>query len=87
MAGRHGLAQDQVVIGREQLQDLHDRIYVVEAALEDVATDLAVGRPGAERYRSALTHLAEAAGGLAGYVLTPRSGPAGSPRLKGALQR
>jgi hypothetical protein len=67
-----------VVIDRGQLQDLHDRVYVIEAALEDVAHDLAAGRsPG--RVQAALDHLTAAASGLRGYVLAPRSRPSTGP--------
>jgi hypothetical protein len=74
LARQHGLADDEVVVDRSQLQDLHDRIYVVEAALEDVATDLGERRTPA-RVQAALEHLTAAAAGLRGYVLAPRTQP------------
>ncbi len=74
LARRHGLANDEVVIERAQLQDLHDRVYVVEAALEDIEQDLAAG-PSPARVRGALAHLTAAAGGLRGYVLAPKGEP------------
>src|SRR5579871_4212302 len=43
LARRHGLGADELVIDRSQLQDLHDRVYSIEAALEDVEQDLAAG--------------------------------------------
>jgi hypothetical protein len=49
---------------------LHDRLYRLEAAMEDVDADLA-GRPSAQAYRQAFEHLYEAAQGVAGVVIEP----------------
>ncbi len=74
LARRHGLGADELVIDRSQLQDLHDRVYSIEAALEDVEQDLAAGTNPA-RLQAALDHLTAAAGGLRGYVLAPKGQP------------
>lgn len=72
-AGSHELGADAVVVGREQLDRLHDRLYALEAALEDVEADLA-GSPDADAYRQALDHLRAAAEPLRGFVLEPLAG-------------
>ena len=53
-----------------ELQRLHDRLYRLEAAIEDVDGDLS-GRPSAQAYRKALEHLYEAAKDVAGVVIEP----------------
>ena len=68
-----GLASGAVIVGEETLRDLHDRLYVLEAALEDVAQDSATARTIAD-YKAALAHLVEAAAGLAGLVVDPQAG-------------
>lgn len=37
-----GLSEAELVVTREELNVLHDRLYVLEAAIEDVERDLAV---------------------------------------------
>jgi hypothetical protein len=65
-AGRLGLDDDHVVVARAELDALHDRLYELDAAIEDVDRDLAsVGRPGADDYREALEWLLAAARPLA----------------------
>jgi hypothetical protein len=59
-----------VVVAGSELQRLHDRLYRLEAALEDVDADLA-GRPSARDYRQAFEHLYEAATDVAGVVIEP----------------
>jgi hypothetical protein len=53
-----------------ELQRLHDRLYRLEAALEDVDADLA-GQPSSRAYRQAFEHLYEAAKDVAGVVIEP----------------
>jgi hypothetical protein len=48
-------------VARAELDALHDRLYELEAAIEDVDRDLAAGRPGAREYRDALEWLLAAA--------------------------
>lgn len=68
-----GLGDGTVVVREEVLRDLHDRLYVLEAALEDVCQDTASARTAGD-YRAALAHLMEAATGLAGLVVEPATG-------------
>lgn len=55
-----GLAEHELVITREELDDLHDKLYVLEAAVEDVERDLA-GTPTPAEYREAVNWLLDAA--------------------------
>jgi hypothetical protein len=55
-----GLAEHELVVTRSELDDLHDRLYVLEAAVEDVERDLAVG-PTARDYEEAVAWLLDAA--------------------------
>jgi hypothetical protein len=48
------------VVTRAELDDLHDRLYVLEAAVEDVERDLASATSVAE-HREAIEWLLEAA--------------------------
>ena len=58
------------MVTEAELQRLHDRLYRLEAAMEDVDADLS-GHPGARAYRQAFEHLYEAAKGVAGVVIEP----------------
>lgn len=49
---------------------LHDRLYRLEAAVDDVTADLAATR-GAAAYRQAYEHLMDAVGDLVGTVIEP----------------
>jgi tetrahydromethanopterin S-methyltransferase subunit G len=60
----------QVVVSEGELRKVHDRIYQLECAIEDVDADLA-GRSGVAAHREALVHLLEAARGLVGVVIEP----------------
>lgn len=59
-----GLAEHELVVTRHELDDLHDRLYVLEAAVEDVDRDL-VEATTAEELREALVWLLDAARPLA----------------------
>ncbi len=49
---------------------MHDRLYRLETAVEDVEADLG-DRSGAQAYRAAFEHLYEAAKDLVGVVVEP----------------
>jgi len=49
---------------------VHDRLYLLESALEDVEADLK-GKAGPTAYREAFDHLYEAAKDLVGVVVEP----------------
>jgi len=57
-----------VIVDQGQLDRLHDRLYALESALDDVEADLA-GRPQQRDYRAALRHLSAAAGDLRGFLV------------------
>jgi hypothetical protein len=65
------LPADQVVVAQRDLDRLYDRLYALEAAVDDVAADLAGGRPTAAACRAALDHVVDAARDLAGFVVEP----------------
>ncbi len=49
---------------------LHDRLYRLESALEDVDADLS-GNPGVRAYRQAFEHLCDPARDLVGVLVEP----------------
>ena len=55
-----GLAEDELVVTRAQLDELHDLLYVLEAAVEDTERDLAEATTAAE-LREAARWLLDAA--------------------------
>jgi hypothetical protein len=70
-----GLAEHELVVARTALDELHDLLYVLEAAVEDVERDLADATSEAE-VRDAATWLLEAARPLT----SRRLGNAENPR-------
>jgi len=67
-----GLDSGEAIVSASALEDLGDRMTVLEAALEDVEQDLrAADDPDA--YRSAFRHLYAAAAGLRGRRLRARA--------------
>jgi hypothetical protein len=67
-----GLGEDSVIISRAELDELHDRLYELEAAVEDVERDLA-GKPTATAYREAVKWLLTAARPLVQQRLLDRT--------------
>jgi hypothetical protein len=76
-AARAELPDGQVVVVQVDLDRLHDRLYALEAALDDVATDLAdsahrrAERARAAALEAALAHLRDAAEDLRGVLVEP----------------
>ena len=60
----------QIIVSEDDLGMLHDRLYRLETAVQDVDADL-VDRSGLRAYREALDHLLEAARDLVGAVVEP----------------
>ena len=57
-----GLGDDRLVVARAELDALHDRLYELEAAIEDAERDLeAAGTPDTGAYREALDWVLRAA--------------------------
>ncbi|HSF85892.1 MAG TPA: hypothetical protein VLG28_09600 [Acidimicrobiia bacterium] len=70
LAERHGLGVNQALIERDKLARLNDRLYVLEAACDDVRADLQQS-PDIDAYREAVVHLLEAALPLRTAYLEP----------------
>jgi hypothetical protein len=64
------LAEGEVIVREDVLEELADAQYALTAALEDVEVDLAEAT-GPEDVRAALEHLVEACGPLAGLQWRP----------------
>lgn len=71
-AARLGLGPDDVLVSRVDLENLRDRLYVLEAAIEDVRGDLAESNE-VHDYADAYVHLLEGALGLAGLRIEPKA--------------
>ena len=65
------LPRGTVIVSQGELDRLHDGLYALESALDDVRSDLADGPPTPAELRAALTHLQQAAEDLRGTVLEP----------------
>ena len=59
-AAEVGLTESELVLTRHELDALHDQLYVLEAAIEDVERDLA-GSPSKQDYADAVRWLLQAA--------------------------
>ena len=55
-----GLTETELVVARRSLEELHDQLYVLEAAIEDVERDLAKN-PSKQDYADAVAWLLQAA--------------------------
>lgn len=69
---RMGLDSGEAIVSTSALEDLGDRLTILEAALEDVEQDLR-GVEEAEAYQVAFRHLYAAAAGLRGRRLRARA--------------
>jgi hypothetical protein len=65
-----GLSDAELIVARSQLDELYDRLYVLEAAIEDVERDLS-GEPQLQDYREAIAWLLDAARPLVDLRLDP----------------
>lgn len=64
-----GLSESELIVTRQALEELHDALYVLEAAVEDVDRDLESAKT-AKDYREALDWLLQAARPLVTKRLT-----------------
>lgn len=64
-----GLSESELVVARQQLDELHDRLFVLECAVSDVERDLA-GTPTKPELREAVEWLLQAARPLVSGPLT-----------------
>lgn len=67
-----GLDSGEAIVSAKALDQLGDRLTILEAALEDVEQDLRVPK-GDQDYRAAFRHLYGAAAGLRGRRLRARA--------------
>ncbi len=74
-AAAHGLGDDDVIIGRQELEELQGALYCLQAAIEDVDGDLQ-GSPSAAEVRTALGWLLDNARPAAALWIEPKAGPA-----------
>lgn len=72
LANAQGLAPDEVLISRRQFDDWRDRIYLLEAGLEDAALDLG-DAPALREYTEAFQTLYEAASRAKEFRLEARA--------------
>ena len=64
-----GLSETELIVTRQALDELHDALYVLEAAIEDVDRDLQSAKT-AKDYREALEWVMQAARPLVTKRLT-----------------
>jgi hypothetical protein len=64
-AAEAGLSEAELVVTREELDTLHDQLYVLEAAIEDIERDLK-GSPTKQEYAEAIDWLLDACRPLIG---------------------
>ena len=72
LACAHGLGDDDLIVSREQLEELQSRLYCLQAAIEDVERDLQVSSDGKD-WREAFTWLMENARPAADLWIEPRT--------------
>lgn len=72
LAAAHELADDEVIVRRDDLVELQDAVYALGAALEDVAGDVAEARSMAD-LRQALDWLVSQAEPVARLWMSPVS--------------
>jgi hypothetical protein len=59
------LSEDELVVARSELDELHDELYVLSCAVDDVRRDLAApGQRSRQELHDALAWLLDAAGPL-----------------------
>ena len=75
-AERRDLGDDELLIERAKLDELRDRLYVLEAACEDVETDLEEDET-LNGYRRAVADLLKAARPLLRVRIEPKADPRG----------
>lgn len=72
LAAAHGLGDDDLIVSRRTVDELHSRVYCLEAAIEDVERDLAVA-DDPDSVRECLRWLLKNARPVAELWLEPRT--------------
>lgn len=77
------LGEHELVVAREELDALHDELYVLACAVEDVERDLGTaGQPTPAELRDALDWLLAAAKPLRDREISPSSRSEGPPGVR-----
>ncbi len=71
-AAAHGLGDDDVIVDRHRLEELQDALYCLQAAIEDVDSDLK-DRPTAAEVRTAVNWLLDNARPAAAIHIEPKA--------------
>jgi hypothetical protein len=71
-AAAHGLGDDDVIVGRAELEELQGLVYCLQAAIEDVDADLQ-GDASPREVHEALTWLLDNARPVAALWIEPRA--------------
>lgn len=74
LAAAHGLGEGDVIISRENLEDLQGALYCLQAAIDDVERDLKAASTKAD-LNEALDWLLDNARPAAGIWIEPRTEP------------
>lgn len=69
------LSENELVMARDELDELKDQIYVLHCAVMDAKADLAKGRHSAQSLRDILDWVMEAAEPVAAASLSPSLRP------------
>lgn len=72
LAAAQGIAADEVLVTRAQFDEWRDRVYLLEAAIEDAEQDLGTA-PTLREYTEAFQHLHAAARRAGAFRLEPRA--------------
>jgi len=73
-AEAHGLGDGDVIVERQRLEELQGALYCLQAAIEDVESDIA-GTPSAREVASALDWLLDNARPVAALWIEPKASP------------
>ena len=73
-AQAHGLGDDDVIVDRQQLEELQGAVYCLQAAIEDVDADIA-GSPSAAELKLAMRWLLDNARPVASIWIEPKADP------------
>lgn len=73
LAEQRGIGADELLVERAKVSRLHDLLYVLEAACEDVSADLDAGVTEAEDLRQTIAYLLGAAQPLRDAYLEPKA--------------
>jgi hypothetical protein len=82
LAAAHGLGDDDLIVSREQLEELQSLLYCLQAALEDVDRDLSRSSEP-DDVAEAFAWLRENATPVAQIWIEPRTAPVATTAIPG----